>query len=234
MSCADGFQVADTGAPVAGPVWAARTDASGKPPLQMPCFPQLSPPRLRVDVVFDGPPMRRKVEKLVMEEIAVIWAAYGVDVHRVKANDSSENGAVRLTVKLADQPDRRVTLGALGSIPFRGGVPGSTITMYPNAIAALVSDAKLNGSNDREWPTAFHELIVGRVLGRALAHEIGHFLLRSRGHSEAGLMRASQSTYDLVAPNRRRFVLTADEVTRLVSTTLQSSPAARPTGTPFP
>ena len=32
---------------------------------------------------------------------------------------------------------------------------------------------------------------VDRVVGRVLAHEIGHHLLPARGHSDAGLMRAS-------------------------------------------
>jgi hypothetical protein len=53
--------------------------------------------------------------------------------------------------------------------------------------------------------------------GRALAHEIGHFLLRSRHHSAAGLMRARQSAYDLVSVDRRGFTLTAEEEARLLS-----------------
>jgi hypothetical protein len=32
---------------------------------------------------------------------------------------------------------------------------------------------------------------VDRVVGRVLAHEIGHHLLPAKGHSDAGLMRAS-------------------------------------------
>ena len=50
---------------------------------------------------------------------------------------------------------------------------------------------------EREWPTILRHVVLGRVLGRALAHEIGHFLLRSRGHSQIGLMRANQSIADL-------------------------------------
>jgi len=62
-----------------------------------------------------------------------------------------------------------------------------------------------------------HDLLPGRVLGRALAHEIGHFLLQSRDHAATGLMRARQWTPDLVPPDRRRFGLSAVEVSRLTS-----------------
>jgi len=55
------------------------------------------------------------------------------------------------------------------------------------------------------------------VLGRALAHELGHFLLRSRTHSPKGLMRPSQALPDLVSPDRRPFTLSAGEVALVLS-----------------
>ena len=175
--------------------------------------------------------MSRKVEASAMEEeIDHIWAAYRVDVHTSNASDVRRDSAVRVAVVLADRPDRHIAAGALGSIRFRDGMPEPAIVMYPNAIAALVSTVRLIGSSDRQWPTAFRELILGRVLGRALAHEIGHFLLRSRHHSADGLMRGPHLAPNLVAPDRRRFVLSADEVTQLMSfrsSCFQLSPAAR-------
>jgi hypothetical protein len=101
--------------------------------------------------------------------------------------------------------------------------------MYPRAIGALVSTVTLLGNHDKVWPKALYDLVTGRVLGRALAHEIGHFLLRSREHSRKGLMRPRHQVPDLVGADRSRFVLSADEVTRLVSVTsssFRSSPAA--------
>ena len=84
----------------------------------------------------------------------------------------------------------------------------------PDAIAALVSTTRF-GTEDVFSPSAFRDLVLGRALGRALAHEIGHFLLRSRVHSAAGLMRAIQPVSDLVAPDRHDFSLSPDQVTRL-------------------
>ena len=39
--------------------------------------------------------------------------------------------------------------------------------------------------------SAMHQYKLGVVLGRAVAHEIGHYLLQSNAHSPYGLMRAS-------------------------------------------
>jgi hypothetical protein len=183
-----------------------------------------SPPRLRVDIVFEGTQMSPRREASAMEEVTRIWAAYGVDIRRANPDDTRWDGALRLTVVLADYP--RVAGDVLASISFSDDSPRPTIVMYPTSIATLVSTTTLLGRNASEWSIDFQELILGRVLGRALAHEIGHFLLRSRQHSEAGLMRAHPPVSDLVDPGRQHFVLSPDEVQQLLwvrTTFFQSS-----------
>jgi hypothetical protein len=76
--------------------------------------------------------------------------------------------------------------------------------------------------------TGFRDFIVGRVFGRALAHEIGHYLLRSPNHSREGLMRALQFAPGLVGQDRQRFALSADQVTRLHSVLTQITRADNP------
>ena len=63
----------------------------------------------------------------------------------------------------------------------------------------------------RDSPTLFHELLLSRALGRALAHELGHYLLKSRTHSAAGLMRAVRPSFQFFAPDRVGFGLTPEE-----------------------
>ena len=183
------------------------------------------PSRVRIDVVFDES-ISPKLQATAMKEAAGIWSAYGVDVQAAGAGESGRNGAIRLTVTIAEHPDPQGVIGTLGSIGFVDDVPEPAIVMYPNTIATLVSDAQFGGF-DLHTPSAFRDFLQARVFGRALAHEIGHFLLRSRDHSAAGLMRAAQRANDLVAANRHRFELTTNEVTRLESVTsfLQSSSA---------
>jgi hypothetical protein len=180
----------------------------------------VSRPRLRVDLVLDGAVMPPGLEATAMEEVARIWAPYGVDVRAPDGNhDVGRHDAVRLAVRLADRSDGHATAMALGSIQFLGDLPEPAIVMYPKAIDKLVSGVTLYGRTNRQWPSAFRDFIVGRVLGRALAHEIGHFLLRSRHHSAAGLMQSDLAAPDLVGADRRRFVLSAEEAARLDAVT---------------
>jgi hypothetical protein len=108
--------------------------------------------------------------------------------------------------------------------------------MYPDAVAAIVASMRFTSDVLYSQPP-FRDQMQGRVLGRALAHEIGHYLLRSRNHSPAGLMRALQPASDLVAPDRRLFRLSADEATRLVSAapvSLHASVSAAQAAAPAP
>ena len=187
-----------------------------------------SPPRLQIDLVFQGLPMRSEIEASAMAEVAGIWAAYGVDVRASSENDEGGDGAVRLVVALADYPARHLAAGALGSIVFVDGVPRPAIVMSPEAIDALVSSATVTGLNDRQLTIRLRDFIAGRVFGRALAHEIGHYLLRSRSHSDKGLMRALQFTNDLVGEDRRLFALSADQATQLRSVLAQITRADNP------
>jgi hypothetical protein len=174
------------------------------------------PPRLRVEIVFDGPPVSPMIEASAMKEVARIWAQYGVAVSTIETGRCAGVGVIGLTVTFTASPDPPPESGALGSIRFTDGVPEPAITMYPDAVAAIVASMRVTRDDLYSQP-AYHVQMLGRVLGRALAHEIGHYLLRSRIHSPTGLMRALQPASDLVAPDGRRFRLSADEVARLVS-----------------
>ena len=170
---------------------------------------------VRVEVVFGGRPSRT-LEVPALKEATLIWAAYGVDVSASDARGCESSNVFRLTVTFATGPDPGVAAASLGSIRFQDGVPEPAIVLYPPVVAALVS-ATPSGSFLVNSPGAVRDLVLGRALGRALAHEIGHFLLRSQQHSTDGLMRASQPTADLVDPDRHRFRLSAADVSRLAA-----------------
>jgi hypothetical protein len=46
----------------------------------------------------------------------------------------------------------------------------------------------------------------GELLGRAMAHEVGHLLLRAAGHSRTGLMRAVWADAELMENRREDWV----------------------------
>ena len=79
----------------------------------------------------------------------------------------------------------------------------------------MVEDTKIAGRRVSDWPPAVRDDLIGRALGRVLAHEIGHYLLILRSHTPDGLMQPSFKAAALVAPDRGAFALSDRLVPRL-------------------
>lgn len=75
----------------------------------------------------------------------------------------------------------------LGVAAVEAGVTGMLATVYRDNVLRVTQRAGLD---------------YGELLGRAIAHEVGHLLLRGAGHSLSGLMRAVWTDAELIA-NRR-------------------------------
>ncbi len=152
----------------------------------------------------------RAVEATALSEAAAIWAPYGVAVRRVNLCVPQEGGT-RLTVTIAKPSGGPVAAGTwsgiFGAMQFRGGVPAPEIAIFYDEVLRLMKTTPVRGRSETDWPAAFRELMIGRVVGRVLAHEIGHVLLRLRGHASSGLMRPQPSLDELVDVDRRRFAL---------------------------
>jgi hypothetical protein len=160
--------------------------------------------------------MPPRVQAFALRETALIWGPYDVDIHTIGA-DEQRGDAVRLTVVFADRPGRNISAKALAVIQFARDHPEPSIVVYPGRVATLVDKTASGDSASMKMSPMFRDFLVGRALGRALAHEIGHYLLRSRAHSEHGLMRGQQLSSDLVAADRRGFGLSHDEIIRFWS-----------------
>ena len=70
-----------------------------------------------------------------------------------------------------------------------------------------------------------YERRLGVVLGRAVAHEIGHYLLRTRSHAAQGLMRASIGAQEFADVHSQSFRL--DRVARAHLARLADAPLSR-------
>lgn len=149
--------------------------------------PQASSGRLRIALRFDPPPPAA-VEAAVVAEAARIWAPYGVTI-AASCEAPVAPGLVVLRVLMADHPPAAIGAQALGSIEFDDGEPQAVVSLYAGLAWELLSQAAHDVSH---WPDTYRDATLGRVLGRALAHETGHYLLRSRAHSATGLMQARQ------------------------------------------
>jgi hypothetical protein len=65
------------------------------------------------------------------------------------------------------------------------------------------------GRSVDQMPPAEVDTLLGRMLGRALAHELGHYLLRSPTHTRFGLMRGDRTVQEFLAPGRLGFAVDA-------------------------
>jgi hypothetical protein len=88
----------------------------------------------------------------------------------------------------------------LAEILFIDGVPMTRVTAYPRAAERLLEAVNWDDRPSTERPPTMQQRLVGRMLGRAVAHELGHYVLKSRDHTETGLMRAMLRTDELIAP----------------------------------
>ncbi len=81
-----------------------------------------------------------------------------------------------------------------------------------NAVAVATLDAAervLATAARADEPALLHERRLGVILGRALAHEMGHYLLNTPGHARRGLMRASIDARDFADLRSGAFFLDA-------------------------
>ncbi len=182
----------------------------------------LLPPLLHLAIAFaPAPALPPSVIAAAIVEAARLWAPYGVDVRAAPPPDPAAGpapDAVTLTVVAATPSagDRLRAPGALAAIEFdAGGLPSPRIAIYARDVSGFIEHTRVLGASDAQWPRAMHEQILARAVGRLLAHEIGHFVLATRGHAPRGLMRAEQTAEDLVAPTRGGLGLSPADVARL-------------------
>jgi hypothetical protein len=107
--------------------------------------------------------------------------------------------------------DPRGATSTLASIVFLNGEsPRDLINVALDVAIRMLG-------NERNIPAAraASRHLLARVIGRSLAHELGHYLLGSKGHSARGLMRQRLSMKELSAADIRPFHLSQAEAARL-------------------
>lgn len=125
---------------------------------------------------------------------------------------------LRVTIDNERGERTRDALTTLGWILFdRPGEPDQQIHIsYVNAESLLEASTTVVG-NVGIMPTVQRELYVARAMGRALAHELGHYLLASKAHTPRGLMQTGRSAAELFGRQRIRFELDATQKQQAIS-----------------
>jgi hypothetical protein len=93
----------------------------------------------------------------------------------------------------------------LGWIQFdRDGPAQEIYVSYQNAVDFMTGSAGVAGPISR-MPPIEKEIKLARAMGRALAHELGHYLLASKTHTPRGLMQANHTALEFFDFSRRGF-----------------------------
>ena len=93
------------------------------------------------------------------------------------------------------------------------------LTLWSEQVARAV-----DGNWDRQGLPHVDDHVYARALGRVLAHELGHLLLRLNGHRDRGLMRSTFSHRSLIARGRGAFRLSADDLDAIRATLVSIEP----------
>jgi len=168
-------------------------------------------------VVFDAARIvSPAVRANAIKEAARIWNRYDVSLITEDDGQCASLDPAALTVTIDVGHDRASGDTGLGAIQFASdGTPASAIALNFDAVSRIATSAPFMGLHPAFWPSGLREEIIARALGRALAHEIGHYLLRSPHHASTGLMQARHKGSALGSPNDRAFVLTKTDRDRL-------------------
>jgi hypothetical protein len=87
---------------------------------------------------------------------------------------------------------------------------------YESALTLLDNSGGVVGPT-KSMPQLQRETMLARAMGRALAHEIGHYLLASKVHTAKGLMMAVHTAAELFGVERVDFKLAPIEQQRMIA-----------------
>ena len=124
------------------------------------------------------------VRAVVMREVRDIWKSEGVEITWEVFAPSARGLRVLVVSGSGASAEREGHHWPVAEL-LRDG-HGEPLAVASVAAARRVLEA---AGVDGE-PAAMGKNRLGIVLGRAVAHEIGHYLLNTRGHARHGLMRA--------------------------------------------
>jgi hypothetical protein len=165
-----------------------------------------------IDVVVSTDVTESLVQR-ICTEAETIWRPAGItfewhitlDWRRTGPADESYHSAVSVTI--GDSRPRVGSDGALGWITFIADRPGHSIYLSRAAAEGMLD--RTRGLNTAT--VTAHDMLIGRAMGRALAHELGHYFLQSKTHTPAGLMRAALPSPEFFGLARKGFELTQKE-----------------------
>ncbi len=156
--------------------------------------------------VIPAPDISSTVVTRALEETDSIWRAAGVEFVWKQGPAPLTPAALTVVIGHDVRPVRDGAL-ALGWIYFDESTPGQRLYIsYSNVQQLLRESVGAIGPVDH-MPIFEREVLTARAIGRALAHEMGHYFLASKEHTKGGLMKAHRTAVEFFGPDHRPFKL---------------------------
>jgi len=183
-------------------------------------------PPMIVNVSIAAADVSPDLIKRALAETASLWRSSGVTfvwqrAPRVAAASSVAGPYLPNAMHLIIGNDRGVGRDGkrpLGWILFDAvDAPQQEIYLsYANAMT-MMEEARGVVGLAAEMPRAQREILVARAMGRALAHELGHYLLASKQHTPQGLMKAVLTATELFTTDTSALRLEAAQRSAVVA-----------------
>ncbi len=108
---------------------------------------------------------------------------------------------VRLVLTMRTLPT--TDAAGIGWIEFVDDRAQPVMTVSLTAVARLVSNGRWSGRPFSGLPARASTLFTQRAVARAAAHELGHYLLRTKDHARRGLMRAVYTVDEIMSGSNK-------------------------------
>lgn len=165
---------------------------------------------LVITVTAQTPAVTPTLVNHVIEEVDAIWKPAGLSI--VWNRQPGVEPSLHVTIGPSrGSASSRDASEPLGWIPFEANRPQPNIYVSLANTIDLLQNSRGVVGHTTGMPIAERETYVGRAMGRALAHEIGHYLLASRDHTRAGLMKATRTAAEFFAIDHVRFDVSTTE-----------------------
>jgi hypothetical protein len=140
----------------------------------------------------------------LMRNVRAIWKPYADIVFADTADLASDGYDDELQLVVSERPgSAKSGAAALGWITFlRPGRPENVVTVSVATARHLMSGESWMGRRFDELPAVLRQQFVTRAISWSVAHEIGHYLLRTKEHSADGLMKGQLAALEVMQNGR--------------------------------
>jgi hypothetical protein len=152
------------------------------------------------------------VKSAILSEANRIWTAMGITVGLTENLETACERWILVKSALEATPGDTAGPTAIAWVPFVEKRARRVVFVSLNHARCLI---EAFSPTNMIRPPAQTDALIAKLVGRSLAHELGHVLLNSLDHEKSGLMRARYGARDALRDIPSDYTLNARQLDRL-------------------